>query len=126
MKIGKNITQVRESKGYSAQFVADGINMKLEDYLKIEQDILDITLNQLNHLAAILSCSPIYLLEYKESGGSIYNHFDNAGNNGTNIQIQGVDQKEIRTAYKELYREELERIPKLERLLRDHNIEFDI
>lgn len=125
MKIGKNISEVRESKGYSAQFVADGLRMKITEYLEIEKDIIDITLKQLNSLADILSCSPIYLLQYKESGGSIYNHFDNAGNNGTNIQIQGVDQKEIRTAYKELYREELMRIPKLEKLLRDNNIEFD-
>lgn len=125
MKIGRNITEIREAKGYSAQFVADGLDLTLKEYSKLENDFIEITLNQLNHLANILSCSPIYILQYKESGGSIYNHFDNAGNNGTNIQIQGIDQKEIRSAYKDLYRDELKRIPKLERLLRENGIEFN-
>lgn len=125
MKIGRNLAEIREEKGYNQQFVADGLNIELETYKNIESDLVDITLTQLNKVANILSCSPIYILQYKESGGSIYNHFDNAGNNGTNIQIQGIDQKEIRSAYKELYRDELERIPKLEKLLREKGIEFN-
>lgn len=125
MKIGRNLSEIREAKGYNQQFIADGLKIELEIYKNIENDLTDITLTQLNEVANILSCSLIYILQYKESGGSIYNHFDNAGNNGTNIQIQGIDQKEIRNAYKELYRDELKRIPKLEKLLREKDIEFN-
>lgn len=125
MKIGRNLSEIREAKGYNQQFIADGLKIELAIYKNIENDLTDITLTQLNEVANILSCSLIYILQYKESGGSIYNHFDNAGNNGTNIQIQGIDQKEIRNAYKELYRDELKRIPKLEKLLREKDIEFN-
>ena len=125
MKIGKNIAEIREAKGYSLQDVADELGLKLIDYQCIEKDKCDITLSQLNEIAKVLSCSPIYILQYKESSGSIYNHFDNNGNKGINIRIQGIDQVEIRKAYKDLYKNELERIPKLEKLLRDNNIDFD-
>lgn len=125
MTIGKNISEIRQAKGYSLQYVADELGLKLNDYQSIENDKCDITLSQLNEIAKVLSCSLTYILQYKESSGSIYNHFDNNGNKGINIRIQGIDQVEIRKAYKELYKSELERIPKLEKLLRDNNIDFD-
>ncbi len=125
MKIGKNILEIRETKGYSQQFVADELGLSISDYECIEGDSFEITLSRLNEIAKILSCSPIYILQYKEANGSIYNHFDNNGNRGVNIRIQGIDQIEIRKAYRDLYKIELERIPKLEKLLRDNNIGFD-
>lgn len=126
MKIGKNIIEIREAKGYSQQDVADELGLSLSDYKCIENDSHEITLSMLNEIGKILSCSLIYILQYKEANGSIYNHFDNNGNNGVNIRIQGIDQVEIRKAYKDLYRNELERVPKLEKLLRDNGIDFDI
>lgn len=125
MKIGKNIAQAREARGLSQQSMAAELKIDLTEFKNIEDDQTDITLARLADIADYLSCSPIFLLQYRESGGSIYNHFDNSGNHGTNIHIQGIDQEEIRKAYKELYKSELERIPKLEKLLRSKNIEFD-
>ena len=125
MKIGKNIIEIREAKGYSQQYVTDELGLSLSDYKCIENDSCEITLSMLNEIAKILSCSLIYILQYKEANGSIYNHFDNNGNNGVNIRIQGIDQVEIRKAYKDLYKSELERVPKLEKLLRDNGIDFD-
>jgi transcriptional regulator with XRE-family HTH domain len=125
MKIGKNIIEIREAKGYSQQYIADELGLSLSDYDCIENDSCEITLSKLNKIAQILSCSIIYILQYKEASGSIYNHFDNNGNNGVNIKIQGIDQVEIRKAYQDLYKCELERIPKLEKLLRDNNVDFD-
>jgi len=125
MKIGKNITEIREAKGYSQQDVADGLGIELDEYQSIENDSRIMTLSQLSEIAKILSCSPVYILQYKESSGSIYNHFDNNGNKGINIRIQGIDQIEIRKAYRDLYKAELERVPKLEKLLRDNKIDFD-
>ena len=125
MKIGKNIIEIREVKGYSKEYVADELGMSLFDYECIENDSCEVTLFMLNEIAKLLSCSLVYLLQYKEASGSIYNHFDNDGNQGVNIKIQGIDQEEIRKAYKDLYIRELERIPKLEKLLRDNGIEID-
>jgi transcriptional regulator with XRE-family HTH domain len=125
MKIGKNIMEIREAKGYSQQYLADELGLKLSDYVCIESDSCEITLSKLNSIALALSCSIIYILQYKEASGSIYNHFDNNGNQGVNIKIQGIDQEEIRKAYQDLYKSELDRIPKLEKLLRDNRIDFD-
>jgi len=127
MKIGKNIKEIRESKGYNIDVVANLSKVEIERYTAIENDESDITLTELENIAKALSCSPIYILQFKESDGSIYNHFENKeGNKGTNIKIQGINPKEIAKTYKEIYRAELERIPKLEKLLRDNNIQFDI
>ncbi|WP_439490835.1 helix-turn-helix domain-containing protein [Algoriphagus sp.] len=126
MKIGQNLNSIRTSKGLSIEEVSNELSISSEEYLAIENDSKEITLSQLEILAGVFSCSPLYILQFKESGGSIYNHFDNSeGNKGVNINVQGIDQKEIRNAFKELYKEELKRIPKLEKLLRDNNIEFD-
>jgi transcriptional regulator with XRE-family HTH domain len=125
MKIGKNIMEIREAKGFSQEYVADELDLKLSDYICLENDDSEITLTKLNAIAQVLSCSIIYILQYKEASGSIYNHFDNNGNQGVNIKIQGIDQEEIRKAYQELYKSELDRIPKLEKLLRDNRIDFD-
>jgi transcriptional regulator with XRE-family HTH domain len=125
MKIGKNIVEIREAKGYTSQYVADELGLSLSDYECIENDSCEITLSKLNEIAKILSCSLIYILQYKEASGSIYNHFDNNGNRGVNIRIQGLDQVEIRKAYQDLYKSELERIPRLEKLLRDNKIDFN-
>ncbi|WP_335967222.1 hypothetical protein [Galbibacter sp. PAP.153] len=84
-------------------------------------------MSQLDLIAKILSCSPVDLLQEEEPTNQIRNHFYNhEGNQGININVQGINQEEIRKGYKELYTDELKRIPKLERLLRDNNIDFDI
>jgi nucleoside diphosphate kinase len=65
-------------------------------------------------------------LGYRKLLGSIYNHFENQnGNKGINIKFQGLNPKELRKFYNDLYTNELNRIPKLEKLLRDRGIEFD-
>jgi len=126
MKIGKSIKEIRTSKNLSKEFVASELKISTNQYEAIENDLGEITLGQLEILGTIFSCSPIFILQFKETSGSIYNHFQNSeGNKGININVQGLDQKEIRTAFKELYREELKRIPKLEKLLRENNIEFN-
>lgn len=126
MRIGKNIREIRISKGLSQDFMAKELNIKIDQYKSLENDAYEITLSQLETLGKIFSCSPIYILQFKETGGSIYNHFENSdGNKGININVQGIDQKEIRLAFKELYKEELKRIPKFEKLLRENNIDFD-
>jgi len=125
MKIGRNLFDIRNSKGYSKEYVANALNIKIEEYEKIENDLVEITLNQLEEISRVFSCSPVYIIQYRESSGSIYNFFDNEGSSGTNIHVQGIDQEEIRKAYKELYSEELKRIPKFEKLLHENNIEFN-
>jgi len=126
MKIGENIKRLRESQGKSPQFIADALNIDVNEYLKFENDPNGLTVKQLETISNSLSVSIIDLVEDETSIGQIKNYFYNqAENHGINIHVQGIDQEEIRKSYRELYAEELNRIPKLEKLLRQNNIEFN-
>lgn len=126
MKIGKNIKSAREAAGKTPEIVAKEIGMDIALYLDIENDLVDITLNQLELISAAVFSKPADLIEGEFTIGQIRNYFYNQqGNSGININVQGINQEEIRKGYKELYAEELNRIPKLEKLLRSNNIEFD-
>lgn len=126
MKIGENIKRLRESQGKNPQFIADALNINVNEYLKFENDPNGLTVKQLETISNSLSVSIIDLIEDEMSIGQIKNYFYNqAENRGINIHVQGIDQEEIRKSYRELYAEELNRIPKLEKLLRQNNIEFN-
>lgn len=126
MKIGNNIKKAREAHDLSAEKFAAKIEKSLDEYLEIENDKADITLSELDKIAEALYCTPCDLLQSSDTIGQIRNYFHNHdGNHGININVQGIDQEEIRKGYKKLYTEELQRIPKLERLLRENNIHFD-
>lgn len=126
MKIGNNIKREREAHNLSTEEFARKIEKHLDEYLKIENDEVDITLSELEKIAEALDCTPCDLIQSSDTIGQIRNYFHNHnGNHGININVQGIDQEEIRKGYKELYGEELQRIPKLERLLRENNIHFD-
>ncbi|GEP97713.1 helix-turn-helix domain-containing protein [Chitinophaga cymbidii] len=125
MKIGYNIIEAREAQSLTQEYMAGELKITVAEYAKIENDEIDITLNRLEAIANLLSFSPIDLLMSGREVGMIKNIFVNQnGNAGTNIHIQGIDQGEIRKAYKELYVEQLDRIPKLEMLLKEHKIPF--
>jgi transcriptional regulator with XRE-family HTH domain len=106
--------------------LADKIGKTVHQYLEIENDKVDITLSELEKIANALYCTPCDLIEISDNIGQIRNYFHNHdGNHGININVQGINQEEIRKGYKELYIEELQRIPKLERLLRENSIDFN-
>jgi len=126
MKIGKNISEIREAQKITIEFMAAELKISMEEYSAIEGDKSDITLSRLEAIAKILSLNAADLILFNEPKGGIKNFFFNQnGNTGVNIHIQGIDQQEIRKTYKELYSEGLQRIPKLEKLLRDNNIPFE-
>jgi len=126
MKIGKNIQELRIAQNITPEFIANELGISVAEYLNIEKDAVDITLSQLETIARVLSCSPSDILQTGEPSGHIRNYFFNHdGNSGINIKVQGINQAEIRKGYKELYAEELRRLPKLEELLRDNNIVYD-
>lgn len=126
MKVPENIKSIREAQGKSQQFVAEAIGISIEEYKIFEIDASKMTIEQLEAAANALKVSIADLIEEGNTIGQIKNYFYNHANNqGTNIKVQGIDQEEIRKSYKELYQEELSRIPKLEKLLRDNNITFN-
>jgi len=126
MKVAENIKSIREAQGKNQQFVADALGISVDQYSKFETDASVMTLKQLEIVANALSVSIVDLVEEANTIGQIKNYFYNHANNqGTNIKVQGIDQEEIRKSYKELYQDELNRIPKLEKLLRDNNITFN-
>ena len=106
--------------------MAQELNISVEEYEAIERDERDITLSMLEAISRLLSLEVADLITLNKPITGIRNFFFNHnGNSGVNIHVQGIDQEKIRQAYKELYAEELNRIPKLEKLLRQNNIEFD-
>ncbi|MBX3242287.1 MAG: helix-turn-helix transcriptional regulator [Chitinophagaceae bacterium] len=126
MKIGNNISQMRIAQKIEKSFMAQELNIALEEYEAIERDERDITLSMLEAIARLLSLDVADLIMLNKPVTGIRNFFFNHnGNSGVNIHVQGIDQEKIRQAYKELYAEELNRIPKLEKLLRQNNIDFD-
>lgn len=126
MKIEENLKSIREVQGKSYKFVADALGISESEYKLYEIDAEKLTVAQLKAISSALSCSLTDLVEEGNAIGQIKNYFYNhADNKGTNIKVQGIDQEEIRRSYKELYQEELNRIPKLEKLLRDNNIAFN-
>lgn len=126
MQIGKNILEFREAQNLTVESMAKGLNISVEEYVDIENDKTDLTIKQLEAIARILSVELVDLILFNEPFGGIKNFFFNHnGNAGVNINIQGIDQEQIRKAYKELYKNELDRIPKLEKVIRDHNIDID-
>ncbi len=126
MKVGNNIRKVRESLKMEPEIVAKGLKIDLNHYLDIEDDKVDITLNEFETIANKLSCTVVEIIELNEPTKGIRNYFNNNnGNQGTIVNVQGINQGEIRNAYKELYSSELNRIPKLEKLLRENDIKFN-
>lgn len=126
MKVSENIKSIREAQGKRQEFIADALGISLEEYKVFEIDASKMTVEQLQTAANTLSVSITDLVEEGNTIGQIKNYFyNNANNQGTNINVQGIDQEEIRKSYRELYQEELNRIPKLEKLLRDNNITFN-
>lgn len=126
MKIGTNISELRIAQHIDPKFIASELRVSEDEYLAIEKDEVDITLGQLEIIAKVLSCLPVDLLQSDVPSGHIRNYFFNQdGNNNINIKVQGIDQEEIRNSYRDLYSEELKRIPKFEKLLREHGIEFN-
>jgi len=126
MKVGNNIKKIRESLDIDSAILAKDLNIDLNRYFDIENDKVDITLNQFEAIANRLSCTVVELIELNEPTRGIRNYFNNNnGNQGTIVNVQGINQEEIRKAYKELYSSELDRIPKLEKLLRENAIKFN-
>jgi len=129
MKIGSNIKEIREvEKNYKRSYVAKKLGITTRAYANIENNITDITLQRLEEIAEILECSPLYILNYKESKKEFYNFFHNHNENqGVIILNQGTQAQTIETIRKlqeELLTSERNRIALLETLLRSHNIDF--
>ncbi|WP_439490712.1 helix-turn-helix transcriptional regulator [Algoriphagus sp.] len=126
MNIGSKIKGLRIQKGYSTKFISDEIGISEEKYIEIENGG-DFLFSVLETIANRFSITVIDLMLLDEAPAGIRNYFNNNnGNQGKIINVQGIDQEEIRRAYKELYFEQFKRIPKLERLLLDNNIPFDV
>lgn len=129
MKIGDNIKEIRETeKNFKRSFVAEKLSISTRAYSNIENNVADITINRLQEIADIFECSPLYILNYKQSKKEFYNYFhNNNGNNGINIMNQGSQFQGgsiIQKLKDELLKSERNRIVLLEALLKNNNIKF--
>ena len=129
MKIGDNIKEIREvEKNFKRSYMAERLNITTRAYSNIENNVTDITLQRLDEIAEILECSPLYILNYKQSKREFYNYFhNNEGNKGVNIMHQGqqdVNDSKVEVLQKELLESERKRIALLEALLKQNNINY--
>lgn len=126
MQVGSNIKKIREGLNFSIESIANDLNMDVNHYEGIESDKVDMTLSEFEAIANRLSSTVVEIIELNEPTKGIRNYFNNNnGNLGTIVNVQGINQEEIRKTYKELYSSELDRIPKLEKLLRANDITFN-
>lgn len=123
--LNQNIKEIRSRKGYSVKFMADEIGVKEEQYLDIENGA-DVLWSKIEAIANVFSMSVIDIILLDEAPFGIRNYFNNNnGNQGTIVNVQSVDQQELRKAYKEIYFEQVSRIPKFEKLLSEKGITYD-
>lgn len=125
MNIGNKLKGLRVQKGLSTKSISEEIGISEEKYIAIESGE-DFLFSTLESIANALSTTVIDILLIDEAPVGIRNYFNNNnGNQGKIINVQGIDQEEVRRAYKELYFEQVKRVPKLEKLLIENNIPFD-
>ncbi len=125
MNLGNNIKELRARMGYSPKFMSEEIGISEDEYIKIENGE-DVLWSKIELIANRLSVNVVDLILLDEAPFGIRNYFNNNnGNQGKIINVQSIDQEEIRKAYKEIYFEEVKRIPKLEKLLAENNIPFN-
>jgi len=129
MKIGDNIKEIREvEKNFKRSYMAERLHITTRAYSNIENNVTDITLQRLDEIAEILECSPLYILNYKQSKREFYNYFhNNEGNRGVNIMHQGqqeANDSKVEKLQKELLESERNRIALLEALLKQNNINY--
>jgi len=129
MRVGDNIREIREvEKNYKRDYMAEKLGISTRAYANIENNVTDITLQRLEMIADILECTPLYILNHKESKKEFYNHFHNySGNRGVNIMNQSIQGRNTDITLKlqgELLASERSRIALLEALLRSYKIDF--
>ncbi|PYF76131.1 helix-turn-helix domain-containing protein [Pedobacter nutrimenti] len=127
MAIEENIKFFRIQKEYDVQYVAGKLGMTVEEYELIESGTKDITYKQLEAIAEVFVMTTVDLIQHNDASvPGIKNYFFNQnGNNGINVKSQGVDPELIAKFYDDLYHSQLKKIPVLESLLRDNNIDYN-
>jgi len=126
VRIGDCIKKIREQeKGFKRSYLAKELGISARAYANIENNITDITLNRLESIARIFECNILYILNYSK----ITISFNGEANNGCgdHISAEGqcyVECPKIEALLRELLQCERARIKLLERLLREHSIEF--
>jgi len=87
MKIGSNISQLRTAQKIEKTFMAQELNISVEEYEAIERDERDITLSMLEAISRLLSLEVADLITLNKPITGIRNFFFNHnGNSGVNIQ----------------------------------------
>jgi len=105
--------------------MADEVGISEDEYIRIE-DEGDALLSVLEAIANRLSTTVVDLMLLNDAPYGIRNYFNNNnGNQGKIYNIQAVDQEQVKEFYKDLYFEQVKRIPKLEKLLIENDIRFD-
>ena len=125
MHIGHNIKEIRINKEYTTEFMANEVGITNDEYVKIEEEG-DALLSILKAIASRLSTTVVDLMLLNDAPYGIRNYFNNNnGNQGKIYNIQAVDQEQINDFYKNLYFDQVKRVPKFEKLLIENNIPFD-
>lgn len=123
--LNQHIKEIRNRKGYSTKFMADEIGIGEEQYIDIENGG-DVLWSKVEAIANVFSMNVVDIILLDEAPFGIRNYFNNNnGNQGTIVNVQSVDQQELRKAYKEIYFEQVSRIPKFEKLLSEKGITYD-
>ncbi len=81
--IAQNIRKIRESKGFSQEYVAFKLGITQSTYSKIEKDVSNISVKRLFDISAVLDTNPSSLLEISDTSSQ-------SGNNNSSLHHQTV------------------------------------
>ena len=115
-KIGFNIRKIRESKGFSQEYMANILDISQASYARLENEDTKVTVDRLYKIAEVLETSIIDFFDADRM--VIQNQTNNDGSFGNGyIQNLTIENKEI---YEKLLKSKDEQIAILTKIIEKH------
>jgi|LauGreDrversion4_2_1035121.scaffolds.fasta_scaffold1480868_1 transcriptional regulator with XRE-family HTH domain len=103
MSISDNIRLIRESKGYSQEYVSKKLKVTQQAYSQMEKKPDNMTLERLRNLAAILDVSLIMLIG--EENTYLQHNFNQQGGQAATQMVFNQESKETSHLYERFIKE---------------------
>jgi transcriptional regulator with XRE-family HTH domain len=108
LQIAENIKKFRELKNITRDQMAADLEMSLSGYGKLERGDVDITINKLYKISAILNVSVSQMMNFDVS--NIFNVHDNQNVNGIEVKEQHNYSDHYKDKYIKMLEDEIERL----------------
>lgn len=114
LSVSENIRLIRESRGYSQEYIANKLNVTQQAYSNMEKKPETMTLGRLKELAKVLDVSLLTLLT--EESMYVLNNFNQQGGYAVTKMEQYVSAENALKIYEEMIKELREEVKSLKQL----------